>query len=194
MLDSLLLDKDGWPLPVTFIPDAGSRLIFLSRGFTTIVSLPDFEKFGGYTWTVQLEKWTRKMYAYRMETIDGRRKKFYLHREIVQPPKHWVADHKNGCGLDNRRGNLRAATYSQNKKNGITSSASGFRGVDRDRRYWRVRIKGPDGVISISGFLTAEAAAKEYDRLAIELHGPFAWLNFPRDMTMEEGFGDAVPF
>lgn len=44
-------------------------------------------------------------------------KTIYLHRLLIQPPKGMLVDHINGDGLDNRRGNLRAVTHSQNQLN-----------------------------------------------------------------------------
>lgn len=87
-------------------------------------------------------------------------------------------DHKNGDKLDNRRGNLREATASQQSANTRrrANSQSGFKGVGpyHDGR-WRARLAGK----FIGYFLTAEEAARAYDDTAREKYGEFACVNFP---------------
>lgn len=57
---------------------------------------------------------------------------------------------------------------------------SGFRGVDyhANSQLWRARCCGRE-----TYHLTPEAAAKAYDRLARQLFGSSAILNFPEEKT-----------
>lgn len=89
-----------------------------------------------------------------------------------------IVDHRDGNSLNNRPGNLREATQSQNLCNSKKSSAnkSGHKGVyfrSRDKR-WHAQI-GKEGKHTLLGrFTNKEAAAEAYRRAAIELHGEFA--------------------
>ena len=92
-------------------------------------------------------------------------------------PKHEV-DHRDGDPTNNRWNNLRVATSSQNKMNGVRRSdnTSGYRGVwfDKRRELWVAEIRG-DGIRRHLGYFpTAEAAAAAYAEAAARLHGKFA--------------------
>jgi hypothetical protein len=54
-------------------------------------------------------------YGYASATING--KLVYMHRLILNAPKHLQVDHKNGILSDNRRSNIRLCTRSQNQMN-----------------------------------------------------------------------------
>lgn len=124
-----------------------------------------------------------------------------LHREVAfrifgnTPDKH-VVDHANRIKIDNRRNNLRLATYSQNSFNTTkrSRSKSGFRGVHIDR-YGRYKVS-----IKISGisyyfgtFMDPVDAARVYDREAKLLLGEFAILNFPMLVEPTEQSAQLVP-
>jgi len=62
--------------------------------------------------------WTRNITGYIRGMGKGKdRKMVFLHRYIMKPPTGMVIDHINGDKLDNRRCNLRIATYAQNSHN-----------------------------------------------------------------------------
>ncbi len=95
-------------------------------------------------------------------------------------------DHRNGDGLNCRRGNLRPATAAQNAKNRARgrNNTSGFKGVsratDRDRpNPWHARVMVDRRSVSLGYHATPEEAARAYDAAATKLHGEFARLNFP---------------
>ncbi len=59
-------------------------------------------------------------YAYRVERLpDGRKLSVSMHRQIMGLVRGdgKIVDHINRDSLDNRRGNLRLCTYSENNKN-----------------------------------------------------------------------------
>ena len=98
-----------------------------------------------------------------------------------------AVDHRNRHGLDCTRGNLRAATKSQNAANtGLRrTNTSGYIGVcafygRSDRRLsWQVTIgvNGKQRKIGYSKDIIE--AARMYDAAAREAFGEFASLNFP---------------
>lgn len=150
--------------------------IALTRGMVALVDDGDL------TW---LSKW--KWYAYR----DPRSPSLFYARKNTSPstmhglilpcPPGFVPDHKNGNGLDNRRENLRLASFSQNAMNKrITPGVSGFRGVSfsRHRQKWQAKIRAEGKHYHLGYFSSAVAAAEAYDARAVSLHGAFACLNF----------------
>lgn len=103
-----------------------SKEIPLTKGLKALVDEADFNWLNQYKWQVTFSddtfRKTRKYYACRFETIrfktrPNKRKKIYMHREIMGNPYRKVVDHLNGDGLDNRRANLKTATYYQNAQN-----------------------------------------------------------------------------
>lgn len=89
------------------------------------------------------KKWfLHKGYLARVATIDGRRKKIFLHHEVlgVQPVRGGRVDHVDRNPLNNRRSNLRQCTPSENAQNRSRVSKNGFpRGVS-----WKAD-QGPQG-------------------------------------------------
>lgn len=96
-------------------------------------------------------------------------------------------DHKNGNGLDNRRSNLRLATNAQNMANSRkprSATKTRLKGVcaprpERGSDYWQAQIKINGKPVKWGRFATEEEAARAYDAKAKEVHGEFAYLNFP---------------
>lgn len=101
---------------------------------------------------VEYSKSKRNYYAYVM--IHS--KKVRLHRYITDCPKDMVVDHINGNTLDNRMGNLRIVTQTENLKNRMNTlsfpptsrNKFGVRGLmklydKRDKRYfYKVKLAG----------------------------------------------------
>ena len=151
------------------------KTIPLSRGYVALVDDGDYDRL------ITLGTW----YAVAgHNTFYGRRNLYHredgsytyllMHNVITGWP---MTDHRNGNGLDNQRVNLRPATRSQNMANRRlnSNSASGFKGVHRQRNRWIAHCKS----IYLGSFTTAEEAARAYDAAARELFGEFARLNFP---------------
>jgi hypothetical protein len=108
----------------------------------------------------------------------------FMHRLILNAPEGALVDHRDGNGLNNRRSNIRLATSSNNSVNrhrGI-SSASGYRGVALHIQTgkWQAQVAQKGRTFYLGLHETAEAAARAYDKAAVELHGEFARPNFPQ--------------
>ena len=122
---------------------------------------------------------------YASTSIAG--KKVSMHRMIMQAAKGIMIDHADGDGLNNRKANLRPASYAQNFQNTGPRKTRGrtsrFKGVWRIKqscqRCWRSGITAYRRYRNIGSFWTEEEAARAYDAQAWRLHGEFARPNFP---------------
>jgi len=98
-----------------------------------------------------------------------------------------VVDHINHDGMDNRSGNLRAASYSQNmyhrkKRSGATQSK--YKGIywRKKNRKWQALITFERKRVHLGCFGDEIEAARVYDRAAMKYHGQFASLNFESEI------------
>jgi hypothetical protein len=154
----------------------GVRRILLSQGLFATVDAADYEKLSKYKWYVV--KRGSKVYATRRK---GKRY-MYMHREIMRPPRSYVVDHIDGNGLNNCRSNLRVCTARQNQANrGPRGGSSRFVGVHRHGNKWEASIRYRGELLYLGRFDDEVEAAKARDRKAYELHGEYAYLNFPED-------------
>ena len=97
-----------------------------------------------------------------------------------KPPKGKEWDHEDRNPLNNRDGNLRLATKSQNRANTCTrvTNKSGFRGVSWRFGRWVVQITVNRKKKHLGYFTSLVKAARVYDKAALEAFGEFATLNF----------------
>lgn len=157
--------------------------LYNGKGFA-IVDDEDFVKVKEYRWTLSTLGYVTRN--------DGKGGSVYLHRDIMNLEKGdgKYVDHINHDKLDNRKTNLRVCTKQENqlnqgpKKRKDGTSHSKYKGVSRRSsksvRPWRCRI-AKDGKTITKYFETEIEAAKEYDRLALELHGEYAYINGIKD-------------
>ena len=105
-----------------------------------------------------------------------------LHRLIAEVPAHLDTDHINGDKLDNRRHNLRQLTTAQNgRAHAAIKSSTGYRNVRKRGSLFYARCRGTTELV-IGGFVTAEEAARAWDKWAMQ-NGFFREaLNFPEEM------------
>lgn len=143
-----------------------------SRWGVAIVSACDIAILAARAWTLITPKgggW----YAYN----DNIRK--YLHRHLADYAR---TDHKNGNGLDCRRGNMRAATPGENARN-VRKHRDGtarFKGVYLlPSGRWNAKLFYHGNRVNVGTFDKDEDAARAYDRAAEIYFGKFARLNFP---------------
>lgn len=150
-----------------------TRQVPISRGLFAIVDDEDFAAVADWSWNAKPSS-PGKHYASR----TSGRTTVYMHRVITGAVKGEVVDHINGDTLDNRRANLRIGTLTDNAVNRRYQSASGYRGVFKEKSRWRAHIYRDGKKHCLGHHLTAEEAAKAYDEAALRLHGAFAITNF----------------
>jgi hypothetical protein len=164
-------------------PDDRVCFVPLTQGYYAAVDAADFQRVNRYKWC--LSRSGHQLYAQRR--TGGRT--IRMHQFIMNPPKGRVVDHVDGNGLNNRRENLRICTRQQNawncrrRKQGHASSQ--FIGVCCDKRHpdrFYAKIKCGDLKLTLGPFDTPIEAARARDAKAVELHGKFACLNFPKEV------------
>jgi hypothetical protein len=166
------------PRPAT--PAGEVRMIPLGDGCYAYVDAADYEWLSRYHW--------RLCGAYAGRYENGQT--ILMHREIMRPAKGMVVDHVDGNKANNCRSNLRVCTRLENQRNKRknTNSSSRFKGVYWDKRYgkWyaRCRYKGVNYGLGCYGD-DEVAAARAYDRRAVEWFGPYARPNFPEEWPPE---------
>lgn len=172
-------------IPLT---DSETATIPLTRGKVAVIDLADLPLVMPFTWRAQPCGRHGKWYA---TTFVGRGRKgrrlASMHRMIAESagiiaPGPDEVDHWDNDGLNNRRGNLRRSTRSQNHANMHHPwGATGFKGV-----FWQKNVQKYGARIGVAGkrtflgyYATPEEAARAYDRAALKAFGEFARLNFP---------------
>lgn len=105
-----------------------------------------------------------------------------MHRTILDAPHGIDIDHVNRDGLDNRRGNLRLASRSENMRNSVSysGSSSRYKGVafHGETGKWRAQITNARYARHLGVFEVEADAARAYDAAARQLFGEFARTNF----------------
>ena len=122
----------------------------------------------------------------------GEKQSVMLHHCIIGMIKGMLTDHKNGNTLDNRRENLRFATYSQNgcnRKKQNRETSSHFKGVSwcSTKRRWKSCIHVNGKKYWVGSFHNELDAAKAWNIKARELHGEFARLNPIENAVAKDG-------
>ena len=141
-----------------------------------------------YEWASQFRWNCDKGYARRHKQVPGtgkfgKKKSYYLHRELLGAGPGQLVDHIDRNPLNCRRGNLRFANRTINSRNSKLNynSKTGYRGVSFDSQYgkYRAQIVVNNVRKSCGRHATPEQAAKAYDEAARRYHGEHAMLNFP---------------
>ena len=178
--------------------DAKQIIIESKHGtFTVLYDAEDHDKVSAYRWRVQKDSSTKHKFYVKTHIPhpDGgwycspnghkrrRRTILQIHRLIMDAPKGMDVDHINGNPLDNRKSNLRICSRAENLRNrgANKNNTSGYKGVSWHKRNkkWACQIKHNYKKIHVGNYATPEEAARAYDKKAKELHGEYAYLNFP---------------
>ena len=152
------------------------KIIKLTRGKNALVDKDVFERLSKH-------KWFFEDSGYPMTNIkeDGKWKKERMHYFIMEKKEGKIIDHINRNRLDNRKSNLRYATYSENFHNADISkrNKSGYKGVhwDKQSQKWRAMasVKGKQKHIGL--YDCKKEAAKAYNDFVVRTAGEFAHLN-----------------
>lgn len=167
-----------WPMEIYHSIRLGTkvRLIPLSKWKFAIVDLEEYEELNKKRWYVQQSNGLYAIHRHKGKTI-------WMHRWLMKAPKTKKVDHRNNDSLDNRTGNLRVVSNSENNKNRRKMKGnftSKYKGVfwDKRRKCWVARINANGRLIHIGSFGKEKEAARAYDAAARKYHGEFANLNF----------------
>ena len=139
--------------------DEGIAVIQCTGG-VCLVDDKDWHTLNRYSWYIDN--------GYVDSSVVGR-----MHRFLLKPKRGQIIDHINQNKKDNRRSNLRIASYSLNnhnrpKKEGGTSI---YKGVRRTRDKWTASISHNYQVYPLGEFDTELEAHEAYQKKAKELHG-----------------------
>jgi hypothetical protein len=149
----------------------------LNDGLYALVGVKDYAKLINKTWRADRDgngDWR----VVRGSWVNKRRSTVPLSKEIMNPPKGFVVDHKNHDTLDHRRRNLRIVTFSQNGYNTRGKNKKGLhRGVYWHRRdkLWGARIGVEGKQVNLGYRKSYDAACKLYDNAAIKYHGKYRY-------------------
>ena len=156
--------------------------IKLTNGGVTLVSNNKYNKVKDYHWFL-----TSHGYVSAHIRLGFRKyKHIYLHRLITNCPKGKSVDHINHDTKDNRDENLRTCDnlYNLLNQKKRINSKSIYKGVGKQKfgKSWTVEIWLKNKKFYIGSFPNEIHAAMAYDIWAKELHGKFAFLNFPNTL------------
>jgi hypothetical protein len=165
----------------------------LTREKVTIIDREDYDKVKKYKWHAHKQPNKNRFIFYAVARNEEQ--PISLHRLITNAKTGEEVDHINGCGLDNRKSNLRIATSQENHRNSrkrlryknkpTTSKYKGVYWNSRDK-IWQSRITRNSKLIYLGSFDNEKEAASAYDAKAVEIFGKFARTNFILNEEIEE--------
>lgn len=101
--------------PIRFAADIA--YVPLTRGYEAVIDADDAELVGRWNWIAHVKPCKRgegvQVYAVRTEYGGEKRRYIRMHRLIAGTPEGMETDHRDGDGLNNRRGNLRTRRLRQ---------------------------------------------------------------------------------
>jgi hypothetical protein len=144
------------------------KQIPLKHGLFALVDDDMYDYLIQWNWRAE-----RGEYAIRTE----HRKRVWMHRVITNAPEGMEVDHRDGNGLNNRRGNLRICTKSQNMHNTPKrkDGKNKYRGVHfrSDIGKYEARISVDKSRYYLGVYDTAEDAAEVYNKVSKKYLGEF---------------------
>jgi hypothetical protein len=170
--------------------DVSMKEIPLTQGKVAMVDDDDFEWLNQWKWRVCWMPGSQNFIARSQLPRGTGSRSLIMHRLILNAPPGVEVDHINHDTLDNRRGNIRLCSSSQNKMNrrAHKNSKSGLKGVhfEKERQCWRAEIKAYGKRIYLGRFKDVGSAAVAYDVAALRYHGKFANPNLQGDLCRAE--------
>lgn len=144
----------------------------------------DNEMLANYAWRLHTDGYAVSNFY---EPRDARKKMSHdnrvnrivrMHRIVMGAQRGQEVDHINGDRLDNRRGNLRIVTSSQNKMNSAIrkDNRTGHKGVfyERTRGQWLAYVKVSGKCIFRRRFRTKQQAIEARKEAEKAIHGAYA--------------------
>ena len=159
--------------PSTIRIDGDTAFIFLKEGFEAAIDLADIPLVADRRWRL-LTSPKGHIYVCAGQSVSGNF--VTLHRHLMQPPRDRYVDHEDGDGLNNRRGNLRIASGTENNANSITMRRNrlGYKGVHTKKGRFCAHIKIDGRTRHLGYFDTPEEASAAYLGAAKVAWGDFA--------------------
>jgi len=149
----------------------------LTQGYEAIIDVTDVDIVSGVNWYVRRDGGQVYAGCNIPKNESGKRGHISMHRLIMGNPQQMEVDHRDANGINNRRGNLRVASKSQNQANRKTSklNISGFKGVSPYKRdgTWHARISKDGKRFCLGYYKTPEEAHLAYINASREMHGSF---------------------
>ena len=147
----------------------------MTQGKVAFVSDEDYGYLSKFKWTYSS--------GYAVRRKPGSNAHILLHRLImgVDGCPGFEVDHIDRNKLNCTRGNLRFVTRGQNSQNREANSRTGFKGVSPQKgsKTFVAELGHGGKRYRLSGFKTAEDAARAYDSLVLQYFGPHGHVNFP---------------
>jgi len=166
--------------PAVFLARKNACYIRLTHGQFAVIDAEDYFRVSQYNWRCTQDG--NRYYAFTVISLKGRKRKIFMHRFILNAPRHKLVDHIDGNGLNNRKANLRLCNHTQNARNRRPNSGchSKYKGVNwqEGNKKWYAAITKSYERIHIGCFDNEIEAARAYDKKAKEFFGEFAYLNF----------------
>lgn len=162
-------------------------VIILASGEECLVDKDMYPELSKHKW--YCDKGYIKMASYYKSKYGSN----YIHRLVLKfkgiDINNLDVDHINHNPLDNRAVNLRVCTKSQNRMNieKGSNNTSGYKGVSfyKNSNTYMAQIVKNKKHKTIGYYFSPEDAARAYDKMAKELFGEFANLNFPNDFNAD---------
>jgi hypothetical protein len=119
-------------------------------------------------------RWSTNNCKYPQTWCSRQKKVIHAHHVIVGKG----FDHINRDRLDNRKCNLREATFHQNMFNRVRKNPTGYRGVYKSGQNFYAALSFSKSTIYLGAYVTAFEAALAYDRAMTEWAGEYGVYNF----------------
>lgn len=145
-------------------------IVPLTLGQSAVIDDADAGLVSGVSWQARPRRDGNGFYAV---DSSGRR----MHRVLTGAKLGEIVDHRDGDGLNNRRGNIRIGTQSGNCVNRRQTPGVYLRGARPKRGLWQAYIKFQGKQRSLGYYKTETAAHEAYMVEAQRLHGD--WMPLP---------------